>query len=48
MLGSTAEQANFLEDLEKTHSRYFIKPENNNSTGALLAVGLIGLAAITT
>lgn len=38
-------ESNSLADLEKTHSRYFAKPKNNNGTGALLAVGLVGLAA---
>lgn len=38
-------EANSLSDLEKTHSRYFAKPENNSGAGALLAVGLVGLAA---
>jgi len=38
-------EANSLDDLKQTHSRYFAKPENNNGTGALLAVGLVGLAA---
>ena len=38
-------EANSLSDLKKTHSRYFAKPENNSGSGALLAVGLVGLAA---
>ena len=38
-------EANSLSDLEKTHSRYFAKSENNSGAGALLAVGLVGLAA---
>jgi len=37
-------EANSLADLKRTHSRYFAKPENN-TTDALLAVGLVGLAA---
>ncbi len=38
-------EANSLDDLKRTHSRYFAKPEAvNNATGALLAVGLVGLA----
>jgi hypothetical protein len=36
-------ETNSLADLKRTHSRYFAKAENNN--GALLAVGLVGLAA---
>jgi len=38
-------ESNSLADLKLTHSRYFAKAENNNGTGALLAVGLVGLAA---
>jgi len=38
-------EANSLGDLKRTHSRYFAKPESNNNGGALLAVGLVGLAA---
>lgn len=36
-------EANSLDDLKRTHSRYFAKPNNNK--GALVAVGLVGLAA---
>ena len=38
-------EADSLGDLKQTHSRYFAKPKNNSGTGALLAVGLVGLAA---
>lgn len=38
-------ESNSLADLKRTHSRYFVKEENNNAAGALLAVGLVGLAA---
>jgi len=38
-------EANSLADLKRTHSRYFVKEENNDGNGALLAVGLVGLAA---
>ncbi|MDC2890460.1 hypothetical protein [Psychrosphaera algicola] len=38
-------EANSLADLKRTHSRYFAKAENNSGNGALLAVGLVGLAA---
>jgi len=38
-------EANSLDDLKRTHSRYFAKVENNSGNGALLAVGLVGLAA---
>lgn len=38
-------EADSLDDLKRTHSRYFVneKPADNG-TGALLAVGLVGLA----
>lgn len=37
-------EANSLEDLKCTHSRYFVDQENNNVAGALIAAGLVGLA----
>jgi len=38
-------EANSLDDLKRTHSRYFAKCEGEgNNTGALMAVGLVGLA----
>jgi hypothetical protein len=38
-------EANSIDDLMRTHSRYFVAEEqDNNTAGALLAIGLIGLA----
>lgn len=42
-------EANSIEDIKRTHSRYFVaesqaEGQNDNAAGALLAVGLIGLA----
>ena len=40
-------EANTLDDLKRTHSRYFVNEQNkeeSNATGALMAVGLVGLA----
>lgn len=38
-------EANSIEDLKRTHSRYFVaEGQNDNAAGALLAIGLIGLA----
>ena len=38
-------EANSIEDLKRTHSRYFVKDSQaDNVAGALLAVGLVGLA----
>ncbi|WP_026016652.1 hypothetical protein [Catenovulum agarivorans] len=38
-------EANSIDDLKRTHSRYFVKAkEKDNTAGALLAVGLVGLA----
>lgn len=38
-------EANSLDDLKRTHSRYFVNEKSADSgTGALLAVGLVGLA----
>lgn len=38
-------EANSIEDLKRTHSRYFVvEGQNDSAAGALLAVGLIGLA----
>ena len=38
-------EANSIDDLKRTHSRYFVEAkEEDNSTGTLLAVGLVGLA----
>lgn len=38
-------EADSLDALKRTHSRYFAKEqEANDATGALLAVGLVGLA----
>lgn len=38
-------EANSLDELKRTHSRYFARPKKeDNSKGALMAVGLVGLA----
>lgn len=37
-------EANSLDDLRRTHSRYFVLEGQDNAAGALLAIGLIGLA----
>ena len=38
-------EANSIDELKRTHSRYFVKNEPaDNTAGALLAVGLVGLA----
>lgn len=38
-------EANSIDDLKRTHSRYFVEgSQSDNTTGALLAVGLVGLA----
>lgn len=38
-------EANSIDDLKRTHSRYFVaKGQDDNTAGALLAIGLIGLA----
>jgi hypothetical protein len=38
-------EANSIDDLKRTHSRYFVaEGQNDNAAGALLAIGLIGLA----
>ena len=38
-------EANSIEDLKRTHSRYFVgENQMGNATSALLAVGLVGLA----
>ncbi|TBR40962.1 hypothetical protein CBF23_011185 [Marinomonas agarivorans] len=39
-------EASSLDDLKRTHSRYFVAEQKNTNdgTGALLAVGLVGLA----
>lgn len=38
-------ESNSLDDLKRTHSRYFVAAgDNENAAGALLAIGLIGLA----
>ena len=41
-------EANSLDDLKRTHSRYFVAEQKNTNdgTGALLAVGLVGLAVL--
>lgn len=39
-------EADSIEALKRTHSRYFVKPTaKSDGAGALLAVGLVGLAA---
>lgn len=37
-------EANSIDELKRTHSRYFVAEEQGNTAGALLAVGLVGLA----
>lgn len=38
-------EANSIDDLKRTHSRYFVaEAKNDMATEALLAIGLIGLA----
>jgi len=37
-------EANSIDDLKRTHSRYFVEEEKDNTAGTLLAVGLVGLA----
>jgi len=38
-------EADSLNDLKRTHSRYFVKPpKKDDANGALLAIGLVGLA----
>jgi hypothetical protein len=38
-------EANSIDDLKRTHSRYFVaEGQNDNPAGNLLAIGLIGLA----
>jgi len=38
-------EANSIDDLKKTHSRYFVaEGKKENAADALLAIGLIGLA----
>ncbi len=37
-------EANSIDDLKRTHSRYFVAEETDNTANALLAVGLVGLA----
>ncbi|MBS9777852.1 MAG: hypothetical protein KGV50_03715 [Gammaproteobacteria bacterium] len=38
-------EANSIDELQRTHSRYFVEEEKeNNIAGPLLAVGLVGLA----
>ena len=38
-------EANSIDDLKRTHSRYFVtEDQSDNAAGALLAIGLIGLA----
>lgn len=38
-------EANSIDDLKRTHSRYFVaESKNENGSGALVAIGLIGLA----
>lgn len=40
-------EANSIEDIKRTHSRYFVaEDQNDNAAGALLAIGLIGLAIV--
>ncbi len=41
-------EANSLDDLKRTHSRYFVsqKGEDNNVSGALMAVGAVGLVGL--
>lgn len=38
-------EANSIDDLKRTHSRYFVEPPTkDNAVGTLVAVGLVGLA----
>ena len=37
-------EANSIDELKRTHSRYFVAEEEDNTAGTLLAVGLVGLA----
>jgi hypothetical protein len=38
-------ESNSIDDLKRTHSRYFVKEgQKDNAADALLAIGLIGLA----
>lgn len=37
-------EANTIDHLKRTHSRYFVTEEKDTATGALLAIGLVGLA----
>jgi len=38
-------EANSIDELKRTHSRYFVEDEPaDNTAGTLLAVGLVGLA----
>lgn len=37
-------EANSIDDLKRTHSRYFVAEEQDNTASALLAIGLVGLA----
>jgi len=40
-------EADSIDDLKQTHSRYFVSSEKDaNAKGALLAAGLIGLALL--
>jgi|UPI000373632D hypothetical protein len=37
-------EADSIDALKRTHSRYFVDENKDNTAGALLAVGLVGLA----
>jgi hypothetical protein len=37
-------EANSIDELKRTHSRYFVADEKDNTAGVLQAVGLVGLA----
>lgn len=37
-------EADSIDDLKRTHSRYFVNEEKDNTASTLLAVGLVGLA----
>jgi hypothetical protein len=38
-------EAKSIDDLKRTHSRYFVaQGQDDNAAGALLAIGLVGLA----
>lgn len=38
-------EANSIDDLKRTHSRYFVaEDQKDDAAGALLAIGLVGLA----